>query len=123
MPCRTAAGWSGAEPAVPDLDRRGCRYGGAHTPLTRDERRLRCRGNWGPACGHDRRPAGPDLPGVHLQSGVPRRLLRVGVGAGCLDWELTDPAGKTAEQIRPIRDDIERRVRGLLAELTGKTPH
>jgi protein-tyrosine-phosphatase len=33
------------------------------------------------------------------------------------DWELDDPAGKTAEDIRPVRDEIERRVRHLLDEL------
>jgi arsenate reductase (thioredoxin) len=33
------------------------------------------------------------------------------------DWELTDPAGLPIEQVRPIRDEIERRVRELLAEL------
>jgi arsenate reductase len=33
------------------------------------------------------------------------------------DWELDDPAGKSVEEIRPIRDEIERRVRALLAEL------
>jgi arsenate reductase (thioredoxin) len=33
------------------------------------------------------------------------------------DWTLDDPAGGTVEQIRPIRDDIERRVRHLLDEL------
>jgi protein-tyrosine-phosphatase len=33
------------------------------------------------------------------------------------DWELDDPAGKTVEDIRPVRDEIERRVRHLLAEL------
>ena len=33
------------------------------------------------------------------------------------DWELTDPAGLGIEDVRPIRDDIERRVRGLLAGL------
>jgi protein-tyrosine-phosphatase len=36
-----------------------------------------------------------------------------------LDWELTDPAGKTAEEIRPIRDDIDARVRALLVDLTA----
>ena len=35
------------------------------------------------------------------------------------EWVLDDPAGMTLEQIRPIRDDIERRVRALLAELTA----
>jgi arsenate reductase (thioredoxin) len=33
------------------------------------------------------------------------------------DWEPEDPAGKDLETVRRIRDDIETRVRGLLAEL------
>ena len=33
------------------------------------------------------------------------------------NWELPDPAGRSIEQVRPIRDDIEHRVRRLLAEL------
>ena len=33
------------------------------------------------------------------------------------DWELEDPAGLGVEAVRPIRDEIERRVRGLLDEL------
>src|SRR5205823_11869 len=33
------------------------------------------------------------------------------------DWELTDPAGLGLEQVRPIRDEIETRVRALLASL------
>lgn len=33
------------------------------------------------------------------------------------DWELDDPAGQGIEAVRPIRDEIERRVRGLLASL------
>jgi protein-tyrosine-phosphatase len=33
------------------------------------------------------------------------------------DWVLPDPAGKEVEDVRPIRDDIERRVRGLLTSL------
>lgn len=33
------------------------------------------------------------------------------------DWTLDDPAGKEVVAVRPIRDEIERRVRGLLAEL------
>jgi arsenate reductase len=41
------------------------------------------------------------------------------------DWELTDPFGKTVEAVRPIRDEIGRRVRILLGELgveMGTTP-
>ena len=33
------------------------------------------------------------------------------------DWDLEDPAGLGVEAVRPIRDEIERRVRGLLDEL------
>jgi protein-tyrosine-phosphatase len=33
------------------------------------------------------------------------------------DWELEDPAGQGVEAVRPIRDEIERRVRTLLGEL------
>ncbi|HWC82047.1 MAG TPA: arsenate reductase ArsC [Pseudonocardiaceae bacterium] len=52
-------------------------------------------------------------------------VITMGCGDACpvypgkryLNWELDDPAGKTAEQIRPIRDEIDRRVIALLAEL------
>lgn len=37
------------------------------------------------------------------------------------DWTLDDPAGKTVDEVRPIRDEIERRVRSLFAELTAAT--
>jgi protein-tyrosine-phosphatase len=38
-----------------------------------------------------------------------------------VDWDLEDPAGKDIEHVRPIRDDVERRVRRLLAELGVET--
>jgi protein-tyrosine-phosphatase len=52
-------------------------------------------------------------------------VITMGCGDACpiypgkryLDWELDDPAGKTVEQVRAIRDDIDRRVQSLLAEL------
>ncbi|MEV4477867.1 arsenate reductase ArsC [Nonomuraea sp. NPDC049504] len=52
-------------------------------------------------------------------------VVTMGCGDACpvypgkryLDWDLDDPEGKTPEQIRPIRDDIERRVRALLADI------
>ena len=52
-------------------------------------------------------------------------IVTMGCGDECpyypgkryLDWELDDPAGRSLEAVRPIRDEIERRVRGLLAEL------
>ena len=52
-------------------------------------------------------------------------VITMGCGDACpifpgkryLDWELEDPAGQGVEAVRPIRDDIEARIRGLLAEL------
>jgi protein-tyrosine-phosphatase len=35
-----------------------------------------------------------------------------------IDWEIEDPKGKPIEKVREIRDDIDRRVRQLAAELT-----
>jgi len=37
------------------------------------------------------------------------------------DWELTDPAGKSADEVRPIRDAIKGRVEALLAEILPVT--
>jgi protein-tyrosine-phosphatase len=36
-----------------------------------------------------------------------------------VDWKLPDPAGLPVEEVRPIIDDIDRRVQALLAELTA----
>jgi protein-tyrosine-phosphatase len=55
-------------------------------------------------------------------------VITMGCGDECpffpgkryLDWELTDPAGKPVEEVRPIRDEIDRRVQALLAELVGE---
>ncbi|MDQ1497042.1 MAG: hypothetical protein QOI86_382 [Actinomycetota bacterium] len=33
------------------------------------------------------------------------------------DWALDDPQGQEVDAVRPIRDEIERRVRALLADL------
>ncbi len=52
-------------------------------------------------------------------------VITMGCGDECpfypgkryLDWDVTDPAGLTPEQVRPIRDEIDRRVLILLAEL------
>jgi len=38
-------------------------------------------------------------------------------GVRYVDWQLDDPAGRAVGGVRPIRDDIERRVRALLAQL------
>jgi arsenate reductase (thioredoxin) len=52
-------------------------------------------------------------------------VITMGCGDTCpvlpgkryLDWPLPDPAGQGVEAVRPIRDQIETRVLGLLAEL------
>jgi protein-tyrosine-phosphatase len=38
-------------------------------------------------------------------------------GTRYVDWELTDPAGLSLEEVRPIRDEIEARVISLLDDL------
>ena len=38
-------------------------------------------------------------------------------GTRVVDWELTDPAGRPVDEVRPIVDDIDRRVQALLEEL------
>jgi arsenate reductase (thioredoxin) len=42
-------------------------------------------------------------------------------GKRYLDWDITDPAGLRVDDVRPIRDDIDHRVRTLISELTGDT--
>jgi protein-tyrosine-phosphatase len=52
-------------------------------------------------------------------------VVTMGCGDACpiypgkryLDWELPDPAGRDLETVRAIRDEIDRRVEALLAEL------
>jgi protein-tyrosine-phosphatase len=56
-------------------------------------------------------------------------VITMGCGDACpvfpgkryLDWQLEDPAGQGVDVVRPIRDEIDARVRGLLSEL-GVTP-
>jgi arsenate reductase len=76
--------------------------------------------------------------GIDIAGAVPTRWTDETIGAsdvvvtmGCgdtcpyvpgtryVDWALEDPAGRPLADVRPIRDDIEARVRALLAELTG----
>lgn len=38
-------------------------------------------------------------------------------GTRYLDWPLDDPAGQGVDAVRPIRDQIEKRVRALIDEL------
>ncbi len=52
-------------------------------------------------------------------------VVTMGCGDSCpyipgkryIDWDLTDPKDKPIDQVRAIRDDIDRRVRALVEEL------
>ncbi|MCF8527869.1 MAG: arsenate reductase ArsC [Candidatus Nanopelagicales bacterium] len=52
-------------------------------------------------------------------------VITMGCGDACpvfpgkryLDWEITDPAGLTVDDVRPIREEVKGRVEALLAEL------
>jgi arsenate reductase (thioredoxin) len=78
-----------------------------------------------------------DEIGVDISREYPKRLttdqvraadivITMGCGDACpvypgkryLDWGLPDPAGLALAEVRPIRDEIRRRVTALLAELT-----
>lgn len=53
-------------------------------------------------------------------------VITMGCGDSCpifpgkryLEWKLDDPAGQGVEAVRPIRDEIRRRIEGLIAELS-----
>jgi arsenate reductase len=53
-------------------------------------------------------------------------IVTMGCGDACpvyrgkryVDWDLDDPAGKPVAVVRPIVDEIDRRVRALLDQLT-----
>jgi arsenate reductase len=76
--------------------------------------------------------------GIDLSAEVPKRLtdeavreadavVTMGCGDACpiypgkryLDWDLPDPLGKSVDEVRAIRDEIDRRVRRLLQELVA----
>ncbi|KQZ88427.1 arsenate reductase [Phycicoccus sp. Root563] len=57
-------------------------------------------------------------------------IITMGCGDACpvlpgkryLDWDVADPDGQPIEVVRRIRDDIQARVTGLLAEVLDRTP-
>ena len=76
--------------------------------------------------------------GIDLSGQEPKRLtpeaaeaadvvVTMGCGDECpyvpgkryLDWDLPDPKGRSLEEVRKTRDEIARRVEGLVAELDG----
>ncbi|MEU8135838.1 arsenate reductase ArsC [Streptodolium elevatio] len=77
------------------------------------------------------REAGIDIAGQQPTMLTPETVresdvvITMGCGDACpvfpgkryLDWQLDDPAGQGIDAVRRIRDEIEGRVRALLAEL------
>jgi arsenate reductase len=78
--------------------------------------------------------------GIDVSNEIPKRLtgdaveaadvvVTMGCGDACpifpgkryVDWDLPDPAGKPVAEVRPIRDEIERRVVALLSDLVPTT--
>lgn len=74
--------------------------------------------------------------GIDISAEVPKVLtveavqasdvvITMGCGDTCpvfpgkryLDWQLSDPAGQGIDAVRPIRDEIEHRIRGLIEEI------
>ena len=77
--------------------------------------------------------------GVDLSTRTPQRLttelaeeadviVTMGCGDECpyipgkryIDWELPDPNGRPLSEVRTIRNEIEKRVAGLVAELDSR---
>ena len=68
-----------------------------------------------------------ETPKIHTTDAVQASdvVITLGCGDTCPifpgkryeDWELDDPAGQGVDAVRPIRDEIEQRVRELLASL------
>ena len=74
--------------------------------------------------------------GIDISQGIPQLMtteqvrasdvvITMGCGDVCPifpgkryeDWELVDPKGKSIDEVRPIRDNIKRRIEQLLAEI------
>jgi arsenate reductase len=79
--------------------------------------------------------------GLDISRQFPRRLttdqvqsadvvITMGCGDACpvypgkryLDWDLPDPAGLPVDQVRPIRDEIRKRVAALATEMGRPAP-
>jgi arsenate reductase len=79
-----------------------------------------------------------DEIGIDISSYVPQKftnemlhkvdvVVTMGCGDTCpyipgktyVDWPLQDPKGQPVDVVRHIRNDIQQRVRGLVAELLG----
>ena len=78
--------------------------------------------------------------GVDLSKELPKPLtddavkeadlvVTMGCGDACpfypgkkyVDWDVPDPAGRSLEEVRPIRDEIDQRVQSLLKDLVARS--
>jgi protein-tyrosine-phosphatase/ubiquinone/menaquinone biosynthesis C-methylase UbiE len=108
----------------------------AHAFLERAGGDARSAGTWPSPGVHPNVAEAMNEVGIDLSGRVPRRLdpgdlewaelvVRMGCGDDCpvvkgkryLDWPVDDPIDRTVAETRPIRDEIERRVAGLVTEL------
>lgn len=86
--------------------------------------------------------AGTDGVGIDICAEAPKALtaeavqasdvvITMGCGDTCpvfpgkryLDWQLPDPASPGVDAVRPIRDEIEHRIRGLIDEIAPEPRH
>ena len=77
--------------------------------------------------------------GIDISQNFPKKLtddsvkdsdyiITMGCGDECpyfpgktyLDWPLDDPAGQGVEAVRPIRDEIRKKIEALIAEIDAK---
>jgi arsenate reductase len=68
-------------------------------------------------------------PDLSIDQQLALAVVTMGCGDACPvvpgrryeDWDIDDPAGEDVADVRPIRDEVERRVRLLLASLEVAT--
>lgn len=77
--------------------------------------------------------------GIDISENFPKKLtdesvkdsdyiITMGCGDECpyfpgktyLDWPLDDPAGQGVDAVRPIRDEIRKKIEALIAEIDAK---
>jgi multimeric flavodoxin WrbA len=68
----------------------------------------------------------PQTIDTAIKNNTPEIIVTMGCGEECpfvpgarmIDWDLPDPAGKSKEFMRNVRDEIDKRVKTLIGEIT-----